>query len=477
KVLTQAKIMVGGDIMLAKGESALARFPFLDAAYLNYTTGDVVEWLCRAGDSAIPNIIFRSHNRILVGERREAKNFSCGIPQHELFPIKRYRFPFCRSARYSSVITSFGCPLKCAFCVPGTFGLSLRPVDEVIEELRHLKSMGISEVLFQDSTINASREHSRTLFSAIRESGLNIQWMCQSRADCVNDEILGEMRASGCHTIQFGVESGSDSIREGVNKRCATAQYEESFALCHKHGIRPSGFFIIGLPGETHETVRETVELAKHLRCSTAVFGLAMPHPVTALGALTGSQQSGLSENDHYDNYQRIGSQLSELTPEQVVRWRLKAYASFYLRASYVWQRLTEIGSLYELGDTVRNALHLIRENLAARGLKRPVGEPSEQISAQPLHRVSLLGHNRRVAVIGGGVLGMTAAHRLASNGVSVSLIEKEGCLGGLSAPAEVRPGSWIDQHHHFVAGTDSYLFGLLDELGLSKALSWSDTT
>lgn len=477
KTLTGAQLMVGGDIMLAKGEWALKRFPFLDALYLNYTTGNVVQWLHGTREDAIPNILCRNDNQIVVGEKFQSTSFSCGVPQHELFPINRYRFPFCRTSRYSSVITSFGCPWKCAFCVPGTFDLSLRAVEEVIEELRYLKRMGVHEILFQDSTLNANREHSRALFEAIRTSDLHIQWMCQSRADCVNDEILGEMRASGCHTIQFGVESGNDEVREKANKRCSTAQYEETFALCRKHGIRPSGFFIIGLPGETEETVQQTIDLAKRLRCSTAVFGLAMPHPVTTLGDVTGSKQADLSEMDHYDNHQRIGFQLSELTGEQIVRWRLKAYASFYLRASYVWQRLTEIGSPYEFGDTIRNGIHLVRENLAARGLKRSKREVLGDALERPTHQVSLKGRNRTVVVVGGGVLGMTAAYQLASNGAQVHLIEKEPYLGGLSAPAQIAPDRWIDQHHHFVAGTDFCLFGLLEELGLSESLRWRDTT
>ena len=490
KAFTNARIVVGGDILLAKGHAALRQYPFLDAVYLNYTAGNIQEWIAGDNSGPIDNVIYRCHNTIVVGERTEEKVFSYGVPPHELLPLDKYRFPFCRRHRYSSVITTFGCPWNCDFCVPGTFSLSLRPVQEVLQEIKYLKSIGVHEIQFQDSTFNANRDHVKSLLKAIKEHDLRIEWICQSRADCVNDDILREMAQAGCHTIQFGVESGDEQVRQGIQKKCRGDAYQRAFHLCRKHGIRPSGFFIIGLPGETEASVQRTIALSRQLRCSTAVFGIAMPHPVTALGERTQRQTSKLDEQDYYDNFTRIGKQVSELNGETILRLRLKAYRAFYLRPGYVLQRFTEIGTLYELADTIRNAIHLVRENFLQRGLKTnaptlpelskgpvPSLVTQQDRGAKSPPTIGLRGNGKTVGVIGGGILGMTAAYRLANEGSTVHLFEKQPFLGGLAAAAPSKNRGRVDRHHHFACGSDHFLFALLDELGCPGMTEWSDTT
>lgn len=478
KAHTGAMIMLGGDILLAKGEMVLERYPYLDGIYLNYTTGEVLEWIHNNGDGKFENIISRKDGEIVHGGTVESRTFTYGVAKHEKFPIDRYRFPFCRRSRYSAIITSFGCPFHCQFCVPGTFKLSLRPVEEVMAELEYLaRELNIREVLIQDSTLNANRSHASRLFEAMRKSGLNMEWICLSRVDCVNDEILKEMSASGCHTIQFGVESGDEQVRSEIDKGCSSDQYREAFRLCRKHGIRPSGFFIIGLPGETHQSAARTIEFSKELRCSTAVFGLAMPHPITPLGKRAGITGQDLGDWDHYDNFQHIGVQLSDLTGEEILRWRLRAYREFYLRPGYILQRLREIGSLYEFFDTCRNGFHIFQENFLARGLKNQAPTQTEDDIDKPVYRIGVRGKGKTVAIIGGGILGMTAAYRLASAGAKVHLFEKASSLGGLSGVHQVGEGKWIDKHHHFICGTDDYLFNLLKELGCCDWVEWHETS
>ena len=140
-------LIASGGFLLYKGVAVMERFPFLDAIMLDFTTSDILDYL---ENRKVKNMIYRENGKIIVGERNFHKEFSYPVPRHEIFPLKKYTFPLGRERVYTCMITSFGCPYKCSFCVPGTIKFKLRNLNNCIEELRHIRSLGIKEVLFQE---------------------------------------------------------------------------------------------------------------------------------------------------------------------------------------------------------------------------------------------------------------------------------------------------------------------------------------
>lgn len=338
--------IVSGGVLMFKGREALEHFPFLDAVMLDFTSEDCLRFL-RGQLDQVENFIYRDQGRLVEKERRWQPTFAYPPPRHELLPLRRYLFPFSRRNSFTAALTSFGCTHQCTFCVPGKLGLKVREVGNVLEELRHIKSLGIEEVLFQDSCFGLDRDHCQELMEAIIEQDLGLVWMCQSRVDVVDEELLLLMKRAGCHTVQFGVESGDEEILRSVAKGITRGDARRAFALCRQHGIQTGGFFIIGLPGDTEETILRTIDFSMELKCDVVGFSLAMPQPGTTLGRSTPG--GGWTEEDLFDEVSRPNVQLGALSPERL--WQLKNLANrrFYLRPSYLMSRAARLSSLRQV--------------------------------------------------------------------------------------------------------------------------------
>lgn len=339
-------LIASGGFLLTKGFAVMQKFPFLDAILLDFTTPDILDYIEK---KKADNMIYRDSGRIIVGERIFQDEFFMPVPRHELFPLKKYSFPLGRDKVYSCMITSMGCPFKCSFCIPGTIRFKLRDIESCINELKYLNSIGIKEVLFQDSTFTVNRKHIMSLCRRMIEEGLNIKWICLSRVDTVDRELLKLMKKAGCHSIQFGVESGDESILMEMQKGINREQVIRAFKWCREVKIRTNGFFIIGMPGETEETIRKTINFAKQLDCDVATFSLPMPHPGTKLGALAGTDESILTEKDIFDDISASNIKRLNLSNETIIKLHNQAYREFYLRPRYIFKKITQIASLHEL--------------------------------------------------------------------------------------------------------------------------------
>jgi len=356
--------IANGGFLLFKGRSALERFPFLDAVILDFINPSIINYL--KGDyDGVRDFIFRQNGAIV--ERKRDRNppieprFSYPVPRHELFPLKRYIFPLSKRRVYTAVLTSMGCPFHCTFCIPGTLGFRLRDVDNVMEELEHIKSLGVNEILFQDSSFGANVGHLRELCRKMIDARLNLVWMCQSRVDIIDEDHVVMMKEAGCHSIQFGVESGDENILRTMSKGISLEQTRRAFDLCRKHKITTNGFFIIGMPGETEETVLKTIKFAKELSCDVAAFSLPMPHPGTKLGEAVRSDGSVLTEWDLFDDSSRPNVPTGKLSIDKIWELRNRAYREFYLRPSYLLRRIARITSGREFMMHVRAFFSILR--------------------------------------------------------------------------------------------------------------------
>jgi len=338
-------ILANGGFLLYKGVAVMERFTFLDAIILDFTTVDILDYL---EQKKAKNMIYRDNGRIIVGERTSQKQFSYPIPRHDLFPLKKYSFPWGKEKIYTCIITSLGCPFRCSFCIPGTINFKLRNINNSIDELKYIYSLGIKKVIFMDSTFTANRKHVMTLCQRIIEEGLKFEWLCLSRVDTIDKELLGIMKKAGCHTVHFGIESGDEDILKDINKGISKEQARKAFRWCREVKIRTNAFFIVGLPGETAKTIRKTIDFAKELECDLASFSLPMPHPGTKLGETLGNDVALLTKNDIYDDIS-VSDGVNNLSKESILEFQKQAYREFYFRPRYIFKKVTHISSFHEL--------------------------------------------------------------------------------------------------------------------------------
>jgi anaerobic magnesium-protoporphyrin IX monomethyl ester cyclase len=233
----------------------------------------------------IKGLVWRSgpENGIVVNpDRPFIRNLDdLPLPRHDLLPLKAYRAPLVPSP-YAFVVTSRGCPGGCRFCIKHvSYGNSVRfrSPGNIVQEIESLIAQGIRSIHMYADIFTISREHVVGLCELILERDLKFQWTCNSRVDFVDPDMLQLMARAGCRWISWGIESGSEEVLRRARKGIQLERVEHALHWAREAGIHNWGYFIIGLPGETEETIQETIRFSKRLPLDLVLFHIAAPYP------------------------------------------------------------------------------------------------------------------------------------------------------------------------------------------------------
>ena len=205
------------------------------------------------------------------------------MPLHHLLPLEKQRMPMIRGP-FTFIVTSRGCPAGCKFCIKHVSyqtSVRIRSPQLILEELQTLSDLGVHTVHMYADLFTVNRAQVVELCRLIIESGLKVRWMCNSRVDYVDEEMLNLMAQAGCWYITWGIESANEQILKRTHKGYRVEQALQALTWARAAGIHNWGFFIIGLPGETEETIQETIAYAKQLPLDIALFHIAAPYPGT----------------------------------------------------------------------------------------------------------------------------------------------------------------------------------------------------
>jgi hypothetical protein len=236
---------------------------------------------------SIPGLAFRSNGGTCHTPWRDFEKDLDRLPdpaRHAL-PLGRYR----TLGMPVSVTTSRGCPFQCVFCVGRRMvgaRVRYRPAGRVVDEIERLATLGFRQVNVADDLFTADAQHCTAICDEILRRGLTIRWSSFARVDTVSVALLTRMREAGCHAVSFGIESGNPDILKRVRKKITLAQAEAAVAMCRDAGMQAHASFILGLPGETPETVAQTMAFAGRLGEMGLFYGfhLLAPFPGTAIG-------------------------------------------------------------------------------------------------------------------------------------------------------------------------------------------------
>jgi radical SAM superfamily enzyme YgiQ (UPF0313 family) len=205
------------------------------------------------------------------------------IPLHHLLPFDCYRAPLVKGP-YTFIVTGRGCPAGCKFCIKHVnyqYSVRLRSPEKLVEEMGVLSDLGIHHVQMYADLFTASREHVMELCERIQNSKLNMTWTCNSRVDFVDQAMLSMMAKAGCMLIAWGIESANEAVLKKAHKGYRLDQAGKALTWARQAGIMNWGYFIIGLPGETVQSIQETIALSKKLPLDIALFHVAAPYPGT----------------------------------------------------------------------------------------------------------------------------------------------------------------------------------------------------
>ena len=280
-------VMGGPHVTFWAGET-LTRYPAVDIVARGEGETTIVSLaLALAADndwSQLPGIVFRRGGAVIDNgwPAPQADLNALPPPARHLLPLGRYRalhMPI-------SMTTSRGCPHGCIFCVGRKMvGARVRYRDpvRVVDELADIAAYGFHQVNLADDLFTASAGHCRAVCEEILKRGLEVRWTSFARVDTVSPDMLKRMRQAGCQAVSFGIESGDPGILKTIRKGITLEQVEAAVAMCNAAGLMPHGSFILGLPGETPETLERTLAFGRRLEAMGASYGfhLLAPFPGT----------------------------------------------------------------------------------------------------------------------------------------------------------------------------------------------------
>jgi len=334
---------VGPHVTTQPEESLMASeaIDFVTHKEFDYT---VTEFASGMPLEEIKGVSFRKDGKIVHTEKRlpienlDALPWVTPIYKRDM-DYTRYNVPFLLHP-YISFYTTRGCPAKCTFCLwPQTFDGHMwrqRSVDDVAKEVKHALELfpDVKEIFFDDDTFTIGKE--RVLALCEKFKPLNFTWSCTSRVH-VDLETLQAMRAAGCRLFIVGFESGNPQILKNIKKGASVEQAREFMKNCKKAGIVVHGDFIIGLPGETRETIEESLQFAKELDCETIQVSIAHAYPGTEFYDF--AQANGYFRSD-VDMTDETGHQLPHIEYPGLSRGEMMEAVEYFYDQYYFRPRI-----------------------------------------------------------------------------------------------------------------------------------------
>lgn len=255
-----------------------------------------------------------------------------------------------------------GCPGKCTFCNSAASKLRKRSAEHIFGEMKMLvEKYGIKEICFYDDTFTVYPENINKLCSLITKNKLDVTWSCFARTDCISDEMLGQMKKAGCHQVMYGIESVNKQILINIRKPIQKEKNEFAVALARKHGITSRCTFMLGNPGETAETMDETIKFALKLDPDIALFNITVPYPGTEMFDWADKNRYLLTKDwREYDL--SVPVMALPNAPVEMLQLKYKeAFRQFYFRPIYVLRQMKRLLSLSELRILLDGVKSLLR--------------------------------------------------------------------------------------------------------------------
>jgi anaerobic magnesium-protoporphyrin IX monomethyl ester cyclase len=211
------------------------------------------------------------------------------FPAWHLLPLHLYdrRIEFLSAKPVDNMSIARGCPFNCAFCeIKQLWGTTCRTFSppRILAEIKHLMAnYGTKGIYFINDNFTIRKKETAELCTLIKKDNLDIEWVCDTRADLISRDLLKEMKAAGCKTIWFGGESGSPRILKKLNKTVTLEQMERALKMCREAGIQTACSFLLGIPGETAADMKATFKFARKIDPDWCRFNVFVAVPGSAL--------------------------------------------------------------------------------------------------------------------------------------------------------------------------------------------------
>lgn len=372
KALPNCMTIIGGSHVTFWDENALNECPSLDIVVRKEGEATLLELVQRieAGKSFsdVVGITCRKNGTIVKNpDRPYLENLDeLPYPAVHLFPIEQFN-------KYGNIIfpvmTSRGCVYWCDFCTAvRMFGkrYRMRSPKKVVDELEYLfKKYGEKQYTFYDDAFTVNQARTEEICNEIIKRRLNIKWDCETRVDMVSKDLLLKMKKAGCIAVWYGVEAGSQKVRDSMGKGISNEQTLNAFKWTQEAGLIAVASIILGFPGETKETAWESVRLLRKINPDEIGIYIATPYPGTPM--YDHVKKMGWLKIHDFDRYDTATPTFESptLSMKEIKEIHDKAHQSFYIRPTYILRAFSK-GGVYGY-STTRTALAWLRRLIASK--------------------------------------------------------------------------------------------------------------
>jgi radical SAM superfamily enzyme YgiQ (UPF0313 family) len=320
--------------MIAYGEPD---FPVLNLIKSNYNPKNVL------------GIYYRIGKKIIKNKPQPPENLDeLGIPVHDVIPFKVYRDPLMKRRPMTIVCTSRGCVNMCIYCASKfQRPVRYRSIENVIKEIKLIESLGIKEIKFFDCTFTNNLKWVNEFLKRLVKEKIDISWSCDVRADRLPFKTVKLMKKAGCHTICIGSDSSDQRILNNIRKNITVRQIEDAVKRVKKEGLRVLLYFTFGHPGETKETIKNSIEFAKKMNPDLVTFGIIVPVYNTEFYDYLEKNKFLINiDSNKCDTSKPPAYSYPHLSSEEIYNLVMQGYREFYLRPNFILKRLTKSTSL-----------------------------------------------------------------------------------------------------------------------------------
>ncbi|MBF0118036.1 MAG: cobalamin-dependent protein [Desulfobacterales bacterium] len=381
RIFPKIIVVLGGPHIGADYSAVMRKNPEIDIAVRGegeYIMPQIVKSLSEGYSlKGVKGIAFKKDSEIIITEQPEYifDLDALPYPDWESLPVKRYWDVFTTRKNYARILGTRGCPYQCSFCgahiIMGKKYRKRSPM-HVIGELKMLYDYyHVREILFNDSTFNIDNEWVSEICEGIIKMGHPIIWRCNVRADRLDKEILKLMKRSGCVKVVMGVESGDENVLKLMNKGENLEQIYKGMEMLKELKMPSDHGFILGMPGETINSLKNTINLACSVKSGIVTFSLATPFPGTQLYAYA-QKEEGFSVED-WSKFDFFGAPYitKSLSKEQLLFYYRQALKKIYLRPMYLIRRLLEIKSFINLKIHLWYTFRIIKRRFSLAYFKK----------------------------------------------------------------------------------------------------------
>ena len=363
----QAVTVLGGSHGTFWDENALHEYPGLDVVVRREGEETLIELAdklqSQSNLSGVLGITYRSGDKIVRNQDRPFIEDldALPFPAHHLMPLENLKH---NGKIIFPLVSSRGCVFWCDFCSTVRMfgrGYRMRSAKNVVDEMQLVHDKyGIDQVTFYDDAFSVDRNRVVKICEELRARNLQMKWDCGTRVDMVDRELMQTMRDAGCFAVWLGVESGSEAILGAMNKRIKLDQTRLAYKTAHQLGLMTIANVVLGFPGETEQTAKETIRFVKELNPDDVGFYIATPYPGTPMYEQV--KKNGWLRITDFDKYDTASPtfETPTMSMEKIAELRYKAYQDFYLRPGYVIKMMRK-GGVYGIAAVKTSGAYLLR--------------------------------------------------------------------------------------------------------------------